>query len=260
MFERPILIYSNHCIHSQNFINILLKVPQIFEAFVRLNIDINPETNARNPVFYEIQNILQYKITEVPTIIVDNGNYVLTGEEAFKWLDYYINKGNNNSNIQHNSDNGNNNKGDNGNNNKGDNSSGVEKEVEGFNSIEMGSFSDMYSTYGSSDLNDARDQSFQFLDRMNISIETPPEDGSTDYKSFDQKQQEREHFDNIRKADVRENFIKNMDHTYNSQKNTFNKKNSKQDDVDRKLKQLLTERESFGNVPKAPSKVVNFNI
>lgn len=252
MFERPILIYSNHCTHSQNFINILLKVPQIFEAFVRLNIDINPETNTRNPIFYEIQEILQYKITEVPTIIVDNGNYVLTGEEAFKWLDYYINKGtNSNNNVNNNVDNNVNN------NNRNDTI--IEKEVEGFNSIEMGSFSDMYSTYGSSDINDAREQSFHFLDRMNMSIETPPEDGSTDYKSFDQKRQERENFDNMRKGDARENFINNMDNTYTSQKKAFNK-NNKQDDIDRKLKQLLAERESFGNVPKTPQKVVNFNI
>lgn len=239
MFERPVLIYSNYCEHSQRFINTLLKVPQMFEAFVRINIDINPETNTRNPVFYEIQNILQHKITEVPTIIVDNGSYVLSGEESFKWVDYHINKGNNKNNSSSIDGGGVSSDGDINNDN-----------IEGFNSVEMGSFSDMYANYGSGDMNDAKSQSFQFLDRTSMKIETPPEDGSTDFKAQDvykAREQERE----IVKVDPRDMFIKNIGNNVSKYQSTKGK-NNKQDDMDKKLKQLLAEREQFGNVSKPP--------
>jgi hypothetical protein len=278
MFERPILIYSNYCPHSQNFINSLIKVPQLFESFVRINIDINPETNTRNPVFYDIQEILKFKITDVPTIIVDNGNYVLFGEEAFKWLEYNINRGSN-VNVENPKD------GNVGVGNAGVGNAGVGSDVlEGFNPIEMGSFSDMYSVYGSSDMNDARDQCFQFLDRMNMKIETPPEDGSTDYKSqnFEQVQQQRELFDNNIQGvgNPRDDFIKNMNNVYKSESSSQSvsqKKGSKGDEMDRKYKQLLAEREreSFSNTQmhqqmhqqgsqqgrqQGPQRKINFNI
>jgi len=232
MFERPILIYSNYCPHSQKFINSLIKVPQLFESFVRINIDVNPETNSRNPIFYEIQDVLKFKITDVPTIIVDNGNYVLFGEEAFKWLDYSINRGT--TNI------------------KDDTSS----TLEGFNSVEMGSFSDMYSKFGSSDMNDATDQSFQFLNRTSIKIETPPEDGSTDYKV--------PNVSNVSMPNVSNVSMPNVSMPNVSMPNVSNesKKLSKEEEMDRKFKQLLAERESFGNVHQQNKqmKTVNFNI
>lgn len=244
MFERPVLIYSNYCEHSQRFINMLLKVPQMFDAFVRINIDINPETNTRNPMFYEIQNILQYKITEVPTIIVDNGSYVLSGEESFKWVDYYINKGNNNS-VNSNVGGGGDNVVDGG-------GGGVlnDENIEGFNSIEMGSFSDMYANYGSDNMNDAKSQTFQFLDRMNMKIETPPEDGSTDFKAQDvYKMKEQQRSESVSNVDPRDMFIKNIGNNVSKIQSTS--KNNKQDEMDKKLKQLLSEREQFGNVPRA---------
>ena len=92
MFERPILIYSNYCIHSTNFINELMKNSEMFENFIRINIDVDPNTRSRPSIFYEIQEKLNYKISEIPTIIVDNAEYILTGVNAFEWLEYNLNK------------------------------------------------------------------------------------------------------------------------------------------------------------------------
>ena len=166
MFERPILFYSNYCIHSTNFINALIKYPEIFESFIRINIDVDPETKRRPNSFYEIQSILQLKITEIPTIIVDSGNYVLTGKEAFKWLNFQISQ--------------------------------EDKELTPFNPIEMGSFSDSYANYGSNDMNNATEQSFKFINNPDEKINTPPETSDKISKDdYSRKQHERENFSNI---------------------------------------------------------------
>ena len=51
MFERPILFYSDHCNYSKQFINILIKDPDIFNSFIRINIDTNPVTKKRPEIF-----------------------------------------------------------------------------------------------------------------------------------------------------------------------------------------------------------------
>ena len=92
MFERPILLFSDYCIHSTNFINALMKHPEIYEEFIRVNIDVNPSTKKRADIFYTVQEQLQHKITEVPTIVINKGEYVLAGAEAFKWLEHMTQK------------------------------------------------------------------------------------------------------------------------------------------------------------------------
>jgi hypothetical protein len=167
MFERPILIYSDYCIHSTNFINGLMKNPEIFDIFIRVNIDIDPNTRQRPEAFYQIQNVLQHKIAEVPTIIIDNGNGILSGVEAFQWLEYQLNRE-------------------------------TAEELTPFNPVEMGSFSDSYSTYGSDNPNDAREQTFKFINKPDQKINTPQEDSnSVSQDAYSKKQQERENFDNI---------------------------------------------------------------
>ena len=164
MFERPILFYSDYCVHSTNFINVLMKHQDIFDAFIRVNIDVDAKTKKRPDIFYKVQNALQYKIVEIPTIIIANGEYVLTGVEAFKWLESQLNK------VEE------------------------KEELTGFNSIEMGSFSDTYSSYGSSGLNDGvREQSFKFLGKPDIKINTPEEtSGNVSSEDYNLKQRERE--------------------------------------------------------------------
>jgi hypothetical protein len=137
MFDRPILIFSDYCIHSKNFLQILIKHPDLFNAFIRINIDVDPQTKQRPTVFYKIQEELNRKITKVPTIIVnektEQGNqvFILSDKEAFKWLDYKTKPQREEGYI-------------------------------GFNLNEMGSFSDGYSKFGSTDLNDANEQNFKF--------------------------------------------------------------------------------------------------
>ena len=211
MFERPILLYSNYCAYSQQFVNMLLENKDIFDIFIRINIDVNPDTRKRPELFYEIQNTLNYKIKEVPTIVINNGEYVLSGSEAFKWLEYEMEQLNSNKSPPQNG-------------------------FEGFNSVEMGSFSDMYSTFGSNNLNDAREQSFKFLNKPDISIQTPPEDSTSSFKQTPQHER-----NNYSKPDfTNPNFMKGGKSFSNP-----GKKSEKQKDFDVKLQQLLNERESM---------------
>jgi len=167
MFDRPILFYSEYCIHSKNFLNALMKHQELFDLFIRINIDVDITTKQRPNVFYNIQRELGIKIKEIPTIITPGPENILTGADAFDWLDFQT-------------------------------KSLSKESVEGFNCIEMGSFSDSYSTYGSSDLNDAKQQTFKFIGKNDDKIETPPETASSISKDdYSRKQQERETFDNV---------------------------------------------------------------
>lgn len=166
LFQRPILIWSEYCNYSKNFINALLKHNDLYESFIRINIDTDQKTNRRPQIFYQIQTALKFKIKQVPTIIVNNGEYILSGVEAFKWLDYMINK----NNV-------------------------VKEDLQGFNPIEMGSFSDSYAKYGSTKLHDATEQSFKFLNKDDQKIETPAEEGVLTQEEMLARERQREKLD-----------------------------------------------------------------
>lgn len=133
MFDKPILIYSEYCQYSNNFLKTLMKHPELFDSFIRMCIDTNPQTKKRPEAFYEIQKQLNIKITKVPTIITPGPTDIFSDKDAFKWLEYQ---------IQHLSKN---------------------TECTGFNHNEMTSLSDSYANFGSTDLNDATSQSYQFF-------------------------------------------------------------------------------------------------
>ena len=212
MFERPILLFSDYCIHSTNFINSLMKHPEIYEEFIRVNIDVNPSTKMRADIFYTVQAQLQHKITEVPTIVINKGEYVLAGVEAFKWLEHITQK------------------------------EELENELTPFNPNEMGSFSDSYSPYGSKiGLHDAKEQSFKFINRPDEKINTPDESTKVSKDDFSQKQKERETFDNIN-SNVPPPFQKRS-----IQHNNMTK-NEKERDFESRLQQMLSEREQFDQV------------
>jgi hypothetical protein len=219
MFERPILLYSNYCAYSQQFVEMLLENKELFETFIRVNIDANPDTKRRPDLFYQIQDTLNYKIKEVPTIIIGNGEYVLSGSEAFKWLNYELEQ------INSQSSNGNN---------------GSNGMFEGFNSVEMGSFSDMYSNFGSNSLNDAREQSFKFLNKPDVSIQTPPEDSSQQKQNPNSKI----NFTNPNFTSQNQGLSKSQ---FGQSQNFSGKKSDKQKDFDIKLQQLLSERENLSS-------------
>lgn len=213
MFDQPILIYSNYCAHSKEFLGIIENFPQVHEMFNYLNIDVNPVTRKRNPLFNQIQQALNYKIDEVPTLIVNNGQYVLSGTEAFKWLEFQLK--NSSSEMKE---------------PRGHQSQQVqqvqqaqqaqqaqpdEEGLEAFNPNEMLSFSDQYSRYGSTDMTDATSQSFSFLNNNYESITTPPEDSK----------------------DPR-NFLKSSG-------------SRKENDIDKRLQDLISKREEFANVKRS---------
>ena len=173
MFSRPILIFSNYCNHSKNFLNMLMETElsqEVAKQFVYVNVDVDPNTKKRGDDFLALKSILaqkfNYNLNSVPTIIVENGEFILKDSDAFEWLkhtldtfsntqmnkDPYRSEDSNNSNTQVDSD-----------------------EISGFNPNEMGAFSDMYSTFGldiKDPCMDAKNQCFQFLDK-NFTINTP---------------------------------------------------------------------------------------
>ena len=207
MFDKPILFYSEYCIHSTNFLNTLMKTPEFYNNFVRINIDADISTKRRPDIFYNIQRELNIKIVEVPTIITPGPEYVLTGADAFSWLEQELQSYKDKDDIQ------------------------------GFNSIEMGSFSDSYSLYGSTDLNNARDQCFQFVNKPGQSIETPEETSSVSKDSLSHKQKERESFDNIQAMSQKPNqFVNKMQ----------SKMSDKQKDIESKYQQMMFERQQYG--------------
>lgn len=214
MFERPILFYSEYCNFSKTFINNMLKHPEIFEEFIRINIDIDPETNQRPFIFYKIQQELNHKIVEIPTIITHNGEYVLTGVEAFKWLDYQVE------------------------------SLKKTKDVSGFNPIEMGSFSDSYSTFGSNDLYAATEQCFKFLNKDDDKINTPVEDSPMSQDEYSRKQRERENFDSNLKQQKNN---KGNNSNVNNIPMSFANQNQidKKQEIDERLQKLLSDRDSY---------------
>ena len=92
MFKNPIILCSSFCKHSVEFVNKMKEESEKFEDVVIIKIDVDKGTNKRPQAFYDIQNIYEWKITSVPTVIVDNGKSVLSGEDAFEWVDSVINQ------------------------------------------------------------------------------------------------------------------------------------------------------------------------
>lgn len=136
MFKQPILIYSEYCHHSKNFLQTIMKYPVIYDSIIRLNIDVDPKTKNRPIVFTEIQKALNTSIKRVPTIITLNGENVLSDVNCFKWLNHQI------QTLE-------------------------KKELQPFSKDEMGSFSDNYADFrgnASTPINDAKEQNYKFFD------------------------------------------------------------------------------------------------
>ena len=234
MSDKPILIYSNHCKFSTNLLKILSKCTVLYDSFIRMNIDVQPDTKQRPKAFYQIQEYLNKKITKVPTIITQNGEYILSDKDAFKWLEYQIK------------------------------SLTPPEELNAFNSNEMNSFSDQYSTFGSTDLCDAKTQNYTFFNNgvlpddnylqtqkiwdpknpNGFLDESEEKSKDTDYSN---KQSERLLFDqqkNTNKQQIRSN-IDFTDSNFGNQVNSSNSSSNasqKQTEIDAKLKQMMLDR------------------
>jgi hypothetical protein len=131
--KRPILIYSEYCQYSNQFLKQLKPHKELFELFYKLKIDVDSITKQRPTEFFLLQKELSEKITKVPMVIVieDNALLMLSDKNAFKWLEYHTT-----SNKKH-------------------------DKFSGFIKDEMNSFSDNYSKLNS-DLFDASEQNYTF--------------------------------------------------------------------------------------------------
>lgn len=237
-FDRPILIYSELCQHSNNFIKILSKHPELLNTFIRMNIDVNPQTKQRTPLFSKLQQEINQKISKVPTIIVseqtENGPeiFILSDTEAFKWLDFKTKSKN-------------------------------EKELLGFNQNEMGSFSDGYANFGSTDLNEATEQNYKFFETdskgKNVLIgETFQIDNNVKgpeaflVKDVDNNQNTSDRYNNLESD--REQFNRNMKNTspnvqnFNTPNNN-SKQNTNSTEFNNKLNNYKQDSESFKKPP-----------
>lgn len=74
-----ILFYSKHCPHCKKFAELLFKLPQVNDKFIKISVDVR---NQRLPSF----------VQSVPTIVVhDQGERkVLTDSNVFKWINQYL--------------------------------------------------------------------------------------------------------------------------------------------------------------------------
>jgi hypothetical protein len=219
MFEKPIVIYSDYCVYSKNFIKTLMKYPELYESFIRMNIDVDSSTKKRPKAFFQIQDVLEIKITKVPTLITPNAQYVLSDVDAFKWLEYQVKLLTNTSG-----------------------------ELQPFNPNEMGSFSDNYSSFGSTDLCDAKEQSFKFYkdgkltddNYLNTSKTWDPNNSdktngflnelekSNPEMDYNTKQSERQYFDQMRGKKDNGNAQMNMKDQYIQENNSSSKFNTQQ--------------------------------
>lgn len=238
LYNGSIFIYSNFCPHSQKLYNIL-KQNNTVNKYRLVCIDIDQKTKKRPMQFYEIQKLLNINITSVPTIIVDNAKYVLSGSEAFKYVSH-INSSNSNSN------------------NKPSVQQVVaQREPEGpmaFNPNEMGSTSDSYLNFGNIENYHSADvpkQNYQFLNE-DFTIETPDEANfNINMKDdiYHKKMNERESFDKIVQS---ENSLKQRN-VNTEKKNT--KSNQKQVEFEDKYNKLLKERETMESKPTSRPKI-----
>jgi hypothetical protein len=221
MFERPILIYSDFCKFSKDFLNTLSTNQELSNTFILLNIDADPQTRQRPQAFYQVQEALGYKISEVPTIIVGNGEYVLTGQEAFKWLDFASRQPN-----QHRQD--------------------EKVSTAPFNPNEMLGFSDGYSPLDSSE--SASPQSFKFVGMPDEPFPIAQELGAIGQDDYNQKMKERD------RLDIPPNPMgprQAIQSGLGPRPNASTKGgSSKEKGLDARLQKLLTDRES--SVPPPP--------
>jgi hypothetical protein len=85
--SKPVLLYSLNCKYSTKLIHLLKDSPDLLNLFLLINIDVD-QSGKRPDVFYRLYKA--YNITQVPTLILEDGNVVLQGKDTLKWYDYII--------------------------------------------------------------------------------------------------------------------------------------------------------------------------
>lgn len=241
LFERPILIFSKYCKYSMQFLENLSTIPNLFDAFVRVNIDADPITKKRPQVFDVIQHALQLRITEVPTLILDQGKTILTGKNAFMWLDNVVSDIE--EQLQQNQQNQSQQESPPQNNLQ---SNYKPEDISCFNPNEMGGFSDCYATINSEQ---PSQHTFQFINQAPIKIVTP-EDFNEKLSQTDMSRLQQER-DTVKSTSVNSNnFLPRPEMIRVENYPVNNKSNPKQNEMDQRLSQLMKERDSA--LPKRP--------
>lgn len=224
LLNEPLFFYSSFCQYCAQFAETLHN-NGLENMFRYINIDADPETGCRPELFYRLQSALETKITEVPAVIVEDGQYVLSGEEAFKWLHFTIENKNNVGPKE-------------------------PQELNAYSAMEMGSFSDPYASVDSNSLHDAKNQSFKFLNAADECIVTPVEEkleskAPKRHDRHDRPQQTRPpQFSHAPKPDI--DFGSNR-FGYAGQAASPSRASG---NIDARLQQLLAEREA--TVPTPP--------
>ncbi len=81
MFDSPIVLYSARCAHSQEFLEIVKSRP---ERIVAISVDKDPATGGKPQAYFDVQNVLEWKVKRVPTVITTQGD-IVSGTNAFVW-------------------------------------------------------------------------------------------------------------------------------------------------------------------------------
>lgn len=235
MFDKPILVYSDYCAYSKNFIKTLMAHQELFDSFIRMNIDVNPNTKKRPQSFYQVQQALDIKITKVPTVITPNAEYILSDVDAFKWLEHQIRLLTADTDV-----------------------------FKPFNPNEMTSFSDNYANFGSTNLcDDAKEQNFKFFENGEIPddnyLQTSKSwdpnnkdktngflnelESNTQNPDYNTKQNERQFFDDSRQCNNNNNNNNNkLENKYIQQTNNM--------DLSSKYNSQNQQRQNTSNQPR----------
>lgn len=240
IFKRPILVFSNYCKYSLEYVNALSEF-NLIDDFVLVNVDIQKDTKQRSSDFVNLKKILkeqyQYDLKSVPTIIVENGELILSDSDAFDWLRFTINTLNNSkthNEVKHDNIPINNIPIIDNNDNRQKQQSETDL-ITGFNQNEMFSFSDQYSTFGENESN-PKQQSFQFISGDNNFISTPTDSNGSFKKTNKNVKFQIDDFD---------------------QKNTKNKTygTEKEKEMTSKYDEMMKERQMMDQKFSAPERV-----
>ena len=86
MFKNPIILCSTLCKHCVELVDLMQSNLKVFEDWIVINIDTDTTTGKRPQAYYDIQNIFDKGISSVPTIIVEEGKKLLSGIDAFNYI------------------------------------------------------------------------------------------------------------------------------------------------------------------------------
>lgn len=87
MFKNPIVLCSSFCEHSRALVEKMKTTKEHFKDVVFIKIDMDVTTRKRPQAFYDLQNVFEWNIKTVPTVITNEGKSLLSGRDAFEWVD-----------------------------------------------------------------------------------------------------------------------------------------------------------------------------